>query len=225
MFYPRPLVAFCLGIPSRRSHRFIVVSSRRSSNWRTYNSFPAFFHRAPVTRYTLRRGLLCFLPIAGGLTVYLNSTPKDQADLLSSPAIIPCPAPNRSPVIEPTILPPAEPRGFLLPRIFLLLRDRIWEPIRAGLRFAHLFAIFLPVIVCAPMLLVGGPDRDYREEKWGAVWWYGFLVRKMEAAGPTFIKVSSFLPLCMFTHSFSIEAGPMGSYTGRLIPHCLMRAA
>ncbi|GLB35914.1 putative ABC1 family protein [Lyophyllum shimeji] len=40
------------------------------------------------------------------------------------------------------------------------------------------------------MLLVGKPEKKYQGDRWGAVWWYGLLVRKMEAAGPTFIKLS-----------------------------------
>lgn len=30
---------------------------------------------------------------------------------------------------------------------------------------------------------------DPEEERWGALWWYGFLVKQMERAGPTFIKL------------------------------------
>jgi aarF domain-containing kinase len=39
------------------------------------------------------------------------------------------------------------------------------------------------------MLLVGAPEAKLQGDRWGAVWWYGFLVASMEAAGPTFIKV------------------------------------
>jgi aarF domain-containing kinase len=39
------------------------------------------------------------------------------------------------------------------------------------------------------MLLVGRPERLLKGDRWGAVWWYGLLVSRMEAAGPTFIKV------------------------------------
>uniref|UniRef100_A0A0W0FAP6 Putative ubiquinone biosynthesis protein PKL1 n=1 Tax=Moniliophthora roreri TaxID=221103 RepID=A0A0W0FAP6_MONRR len=40
------------------------------------------------------------------------------------------------------------------------------------------------------MLLVGKPRKRYHGDGWGAVWWYDFLVSRMEAAGPTFIKAS-----------------------------------
>ncbi|PPQ63785.1 hypothetical protein CVT24_004327 [Panaeolus cyanescens] len=40
------------------------------------------------------------------------------------------------------------------------------------------------------MILVGKPSKRLRGDTWGAVWWYGLLVSRMEAAGPTFIKLS-----------------------------------
>jgi aarF domain-containing kinase len=39
------------------------------------------------------------------------------------------------------------------------------------------------------MLLVGSPEERLQGDKWGAVWWYEFLVAQMDRAGPTFIKV------------------------------------
>lgn len=64
----------------------------------------------------------------------------------------------------------------------------IWEPLCTGMRFLHLVVIFVPVIVSVPMLWVrkGGKEG---QGKWGAVWWFKFLVRGMERAGPAFIKV------------------------------------
>lgn len=64
----------------------------------------------------------------------------------------------------------------------------IWEPLCTGMRFLHLVVIFVPVIVSVPMLWVrkGGKEG---QGKWGAVWWFKFLVRGMERAGPAFIKL------------------------------------
>jgi len=88
---------------------------------------------------------------------------------------------------------PAEPRlgpiGFV--KLYIL------EPFLTVLRFFHLAILFGPVIITSPMLLVGKPERRKRtgkpvaeaEENWGAVWWYGFLVKQMERAGPSFIKL------------------------------------
>lgn len=80
---------------------------------------------------------------------------------------------------------------------FRLIHVYIIEPIATFFRFLHLALLFGPVILTSPMLLVGKPERRRRsgkpvaedEENWGAVWWYGFLVRQMERAGPSFIKL------------------------------------
>ncbi|KXN88764.1 ABC1 family protein C21C3.03, mitochondrial [Leucoagaricus sp. SymC.cos] len=40
------------------------------------------------------------------------------------------------------------------------------------------------------MLLIGKSEKQLKGDKWGTVWWYGLLVRQMEAAGPTFIKLA-----------------------------------
>nr|XP_018266279.1 Atypical/ABC1/ABC1-C protein kinase [Kwoniella dejecticola CBS 10117]OBR88437.1 Atypical/ABC1/ABC1-C protein kinase [Kwoniella dejecticola CBS 10117] len=73
----------------------------------------------------------------------------------------------------------------------------ILEPIATLIRFFHLAFLFGPVILTTPMLLVGKPERRRRtgkpiaeeEENWGAIWWYAFLVKQMERAGPSFIKL------------------------------------
>ncbi|KAJ3573045.1 hypothetical protein NP233_g2673 [Leucocoprinus birnbaumii] len=75
-------------------------------------------------------------------------------------------------------------------RITQLLRDHIWEPILTAKRFIYLFILFAPVIITSPMLLIGKIEKKLKGDRWGAVWWYGLLVRQMEAAGPTFIKLA-----------------------------------
>lgn len=66
----------------------------------------------------------------------------------------------------------------------------IWEPICTGLRFLHLVVIFVPVLACVPAIWVGSRDKTRGDERTGTLWWYSFLVRSMERAGPAFIKVS-----------------------------------
>jgi aarF domain-containing kinase len=65
----------------------------------------------------------------------------------------------------------------------------IWEPLCTGVRFLHLVVIFVPVIISVPAIWIGSrqPDRD--NERSGTLWWYSFLVKGMEWAGPAFIKV------------------------------------
>ena len=80
-----------------------------------------------------------------------------------------------------------------------VLRSYIIEPLLTALRFLRLAFIFGPVILASPMLLVGSSGSGHvskrsrrkqeDDENWGAVWWYSFLVKQMERAGPTFIKV------------------------------------
>lgn len=77
----------------------------------------------------------------------------------------------------------------------------IIEPLGTTKRFIVLVLLFAPVILTMPMLLVGrrregGRRRGRRVPKteggqrWGALWWYAFLVKQMERAGPTFIKLA-----------------------------------
>lgn len=74
-------------------------------------------------------------------------------------------------------------------KILLYLDLYIWEPLWTGIRFLHLVVIFVPVILTVPAIWVGRrqPNRD--NERSGTLWWYGFLVKGMEWAGPAFIKV------------------------------------
>ncbi|XXG96020.1 hypothetical protein Hte_002297 [Hypoxylon texense] len=74
-------------------------------------------------------------------------------------------------------------------RIILFLDVYFWEPLCTGVRFIELVFIFIPVIISVPAIWVGTrhPDRD--NERGGTLWWYGFLVKSMERAGPAFIKL------------------------------------
>ncbi|KAG6914635.1 hypothetical protein DXG01_016196 [Tephrocybe rancida] len=78
---------------------------------------------------------------------------------------------------------PSEADRAITARIRAFLCSKIWEPLLTAKRFIYLFTLFIPVILCSPMLLIGKPQKKYRGDRWGAVWWYDFLVRKMEAAG------------------------------------------
>ncbi|KAM3461557.1 hypothetical protein NHJ6243_004935 [Beauveria neobassiana] len=77
----------------------------------------------------------------------------------------------------------------LMHKVLLFIDFYIWEPIFTGVRFLHLVAIFVPVIVSVPMIWLGRrlPERD--DERQGTLWWYSFLVKAMELAGPAFIKL------------------------------------
>lgn len=83
----------------------------------------------------------------------------------------------------------------------------IIEPLGTARRFLYLAILFIPVIITAPILTLELLDdksslsshsrkkkqRQYQERS-TTIWWYRLLVRQMERAGPTFIKVSSSCP-------------------------------
>ncbi|KAL1301829.1 hypothetical protein AAFC00_006014 [Neodothiora populina] len=73
--------------------------------------------------------------------------------------------------------------------IWRFLDTWIIEPVATGLRFLHLVIIFVPVIVTIPVIWVGKRDEKKDGERWGTIWWYGFLVSSMERAGAAFIKL------------------------------------
>ncbi|KAG5928763.1 hypothetical protein E4U42_008090 [Claviceps africana] len=78
-------------------------------------------------------------------------------------------------------------------QLVILLDLYVWEPVCTGVRFLQLVVIFVPVILTVPALWIGtlrpgpGPGRDHQRS--GSLWWYAFLVKAMELAGPAFIKL------------------------------------
>lgn len=82
-------------------------------------------------------------------------------------------------------------RGFsrLCQILYVFSYRYIYEPLATGLRFFHLVIIFIPVIVTVPAIWFGERNSSRNGERTGTLWWYRFLVRSMERAGPAFIKV------------------------------------
>lgn len=74
-------------------------------------------------------------------------------------------------------------------RIYIFLDLYFWEPLCTGVRFVELVFIFLPVIFTVPAIWIGSRQSDRDNERSGTLWWYNFLVKSMERAGPAFIKV------------------------------------
>ena len=73
--------------------------------------------------------------------------------------------------------------------IYLFVDTLILEPIATTFRFLHLVIIFVPVIGTMPFIWLGARQKNRDNERSGTLWWYSFLVRSMERAGPAFIKV------------------------------------
>lgn len=73
--------------------------------------------------------------------------------------------------------------------IILYLDLYFWEPLCTTFRFLHLVVIFVPLIISVPALWLGSRNPKRDNERSGTLWWYSFLVKSMERAGPAFIKV------------------------------------
>jgi aarF domain-containing kinase len=164
-------------------HAFQRSQHTAPSNLQSFKS-----NRSPIRLWS---HLAWLIPVTGGVALYLSPGQQiHNASIFSSPTLIPCTKPDLSlPTKDPIIGSPAEPQMSITSRILSLLQEHIWEPLLTAGRFTHLFCLFLPVIITMPMLLVGKSERKYKGDRWGAVWWYKFLVKRMQAAGPTFIKV------------------------------------
>lgn len=93
--------------------------------------------------------------------------------------------------------------------IILFLDLYIWEPVCTGLRFLHLVVIFVPVLVTVPALWIGTRQKDRSNERSGTLWWYWFLVKSMERAGPAFIKVNFPLSFNDVADGFSWDNGQL----------------
>ncbi|KIM47766.1 hypothetical protein M413DRAFT_439436 [Hebeloma cylindrosporum] len=142
----------------------------------------------PARRLLLlrRTHVLLALPVSAGVGLFLLApAPSPALAALSSSELIP-----PRPTLSPTIFSPSEADRTVAAAVQRILRDNLWEPILTAKRFVYLLFLFAPVFLASPMLLVGRPQRALKGDKWGAVWWYGLLVSRMEAAGPTFIKLA-----------------------------------
>lgn len=86
---------------------------------------------------------------------------------------------------------PEDVRGLrrLWKAIYIFADTLIVEPIATTFRFLHLVIIFVPVIGTMPLIWLGTRQKNRDNERSGTLWWYSFLVRSMERAGPAFIKV------------------------------------
>lgn len=71
-----------------------------------------------------------------------------------------------------------------------MLEDYVVHPVLTIWRFGVLMVIFMPLILTVPAVFIGKRKGDKDDERSGTLWWYSLLVRHMEMAGPTFIKLS-----------------------------------
>ncbi|KAI8990948.1 hypothetical protein BDF20DRAFT_841809 [Mycotypha africana] len=76
----------------------------------------------------------------------------------------------------------------------------VLEPILTLRRLTHILLLFTPVVVTAPFALflpVGSrsSNNEYPDfgERDATLWWFDFLAKQMERAGPTFIKLAQWI--------------------------------
>ena len=168
-----------------------------------------------VPRWRISRRVLFAAPAAGLLAIYFVPKPKNVLQtFFSSPAVIPC-SEDPLPVRPIQLIHSPYEELSLVTMVGRFIQRYILDPILTTRRFIYLCYLFIPVLITSPMLLIGTPGsgvpgrkrlRNGRDkpgkkrrwrpgeregERWGAIWWYGYLVRQMERAGPTFIKVGS----------------------------------
>ena len=79
----------------------------------------------------------------------------------------------------------------------LFVVDYIIEPIATVYRFITLAAIFAPVMLSLPCVCLGERLSGKNAEREGILWWYGVLIKSLERAGPTFIKVCCCCCFCI----------------------------
>lgn len=86
---------------------------------------------------------------------------------------------------------PASARGLsrLCHSLWVCWYYYVYDPIATGFRFLHLAVIFMPVVVAVPVIWIGRRVGGNSNARSGTLWWYRFLVKAMEHAGPAFIKV------------------------------------
>ena len=201
-------------------------------------------YRIPRSRVSARR-LLFLAPIAGLTIVYLSPRPKSLLPgFFSCPSLIPCSEVDPVTPLKPLMIhSPYEQRPSFWSKIMHFLQSRVMEPLLTARRFLYLCFLFVPVLVTAPMLLIGAPGsggpRQRRSgngkdkmtkrrrlklsegegERWGALWWYDFMVRQMQKAGPTFIKVWYFVgkAVCWIFLTPS-AASSVGGFKSRSVP-------
>ncbi|KAI0756836.1 ABC1-domain-containing protein [Daedaleopsis nitida] len=166
------------------------VTSSRPSCWTRPTQFSSpYSTRAAAPGPFFIRKLLWAIPVVGGIALYSRPKRHEQSNVFASPDLIPCPVASPG-VVEAVIMSPSESDRRLLTRILSFVRERVIEPILTAKRFVYLCCIFVPVLLSAPMLVIGQPEPGLGGDRWGAVWWYGFLTSQMQRAGPTYTKLA-----------------------------------
>ncbi|KAI0169302.1 ABC1 family protein [Hypoxylon sp. FL1284] len=172
---------------ARRGFPQAVRSAVNPGRWQSTFRSRAFRLRPPSNRQSSGRVLRATASAALGTAAFVNLSEDDERDTeqTTEDRMLEASRAELKKTVED------DERGIyrLGHEIVLFLDFYFWEPLCTGVRFVQLVFIFIPVIFSVPSLWIGSrqPDRD--NERSGTLWWYNFLVRSMEAAGPAFIKL------------------------------------
>ncbi|CAG8220491.1 unnamed protein product [Penicillium salamii] len=91
--------------------------------------------------------------------------------------------------VRKSVSPDAHGISKLCQTLWVYFYHYVYDPIATGFRFVHLAIIFVPVVVTVPAIWIGRKTNDQDGARSGTLWWYRFLVKAMERAGPAFIKL------------------------------------
>ncbi|KAG0042862.1 hypothetical protein BGZ83_012084 [Gryganskiella cystojenkinii] len=148
--------------------------------------------RSSGQRFSYHHYVLPALATQTGLTLFSAGIHLEASNVLLSDGRTVQPA-NVIPYIKTEIIKDAQRPSFWR-RLKIYLEDMLEEylihPIKTIWRFGVLAVIFLPLILTAPAVFIGQRQKEFHDERSGTIWWYSLLVRHMEMAGPTFIKLS-----------------------------------
>ncbi|OQE80755.1 hypothetical protein PENNAL_c0044G01313 [Penicillium nalgiovense] len=91
--------------------------------------------------------------------------------------------------VRKAVSPDAQGLSKLCQTIWVYFYCYVYDPIATGVRFVYLAMIFIPVVATVPAIWVGRKVQGRGGARSGTLWWYRFLVKAMERAGPAFIKL------------------------------------
>ncbi|TQS34227.1 hypothetical protein Golomagni_05398 [Golovinomyces magnicellulatus] len=132
-----------------------------------------FFRRPPHKKRLLLAGVLCLSPAT---FVQISEEDNNGTEETTESRML---AASRAEIRKDVSKDVTGPQW--LSQITSISFDQyILEPLCTGIRFLNLILIFVPVMLSTPIVWFGNDAKN---------WWFRFLVRGMERAGPTFIKL------------------------------------
>lgn len=159
--------------------------------------------RSSAQQFSYHHYILPALATQTGLTLFSSGIHLEAASVLLPDGRTVQPA-NAIPYIKTEIIKEAQRPSFwrrLKRYLEDMLEEYVIHPVKTIWRFGVLAVIFLPLILTAPAVFIGQRQKEFHDERSGTIWWYNLLVRHMEMAGPTFIKVNEFGIQVKMTHT------------------------